>query len=114
MNTIAPPRHALGWPPGSVRAMLSLLVVLLICALMLIPPHDPGKPTPIPAYLLYLMFLVLGHYFAARGHMRRVGEGEGHPWNQQPLYLPRFCVRLILLGSLVGTSIYRYVTDPAG
>jgi hypothetical protein len=110
MSTYAPPRHALGWPPGSVRAMLALLVVLLICSLMLIPPREDGKPTPIPAYLIYLLFLVLGHYFAARGHMR----GESDAWNQQPLYLPRGTVRLIILAALLGTCIYRYVTDPAG
>jgi hypothetical protein len=110
MSTMTPPRHALGWPPGSVRAMLSLLVVVLICTLMLIPPREAGKPTPIPAYLLYLLFLVLGHYFAARGHMRGVSDA----WNQQPLYLPRGCVRLFILVSLVGTCIYRYISDEAG
>jgi hypothetical protein len=110
MSTYAPPRHALGWPPGSVRAMLALLVVGLVCALMLIPPREPGKPTPIPAYLLYLLFLVIGHYFAARGNMR----SESNAWSEQPLYLPRGCVRLFILVSLVATCVYRYVSDEAG
>jgi hypothetical protein len=110
MSTAAPPRHALGWPPGSVRAMLALMVTLLVCALMLIPPRRPEEVIPIPTYLIYLLFLVLGHYFAARGHMR----GQGSSWREQPLYLPRGCVRLILLASLIGTCVYRYVTDPVG
>jgi hypothetical protein len=110
MSTNASPRHALGWPPGSVRALLSLLVVVLVCSLMLIPPRESGVPTPIPAYLIYLLFLVLGHYFAARGHMR----GQSDAWSQQPLYLPRGTVRFILLVGLVGTCVYRYVTDAAG
>jgi hypothetical protein len=110
MSTIAPQRHALGQPQGSVRALLSLMVVGLVCALMLIPPKDPSKPTPIPAYLLYLMFLVVGHYFAARAHMR----SESVAWYHQPLYLPRGCVRLIMLASLMGTSIFRYITDRVG
>jgi hypothetical protein len=103
-----PTRHALGWPQGSVRALLALMVVGLVCALMLIPPRD--KPTPIPAYLLYLLFLILGHYFAARGSTR----GQSSAWNQQPLHLPRGCVRFLLLVSLSATCIYRYSTDPDG
>src|SRR5277367_6699222 len=91
------PRHALGWPQGSVRAMLAIMVVGLTCALMLIPHHD--KPIPIPAYLLYLLFLILGHYFAARGHSRvQTDAGVRHPLN-----LPRGCIRLLLLASLTGT-----------
>jgi hypothetical protein len=101
------PRHALGWPPGSVRALLAIMVVGLVCALMLI--HQP-TPVPIPAYLIYLMFLVIGHYFAARGSSR----GDADSWNRQPLNLPRGCVRLLLLIALCATSIYKYVTDPDG
>jgi amino acid transporter len=101
-------RHALGWPQGSIRAVLALMVAGLVCALMLIPAGD--KPTPIPAYLLYLLFLVLGHYFAARGSAR----GQPDAWGRQPLWLPRGSIRLILLLSLTGTCIYRYSTDPEG
>src|SRR5437899_301948 len=108
MSTVPiPARHALGWPPGSVRALLALMVVGLVCALMLIPRETP---TPIPAFLLYLLFLILGHYFAARGGSR----GQSSAWSQQPLNLPRGCVRLLLLLSLSATCIYRYWTDEAG
>ena len=109
MSTVAPPRHALGWPQGSIRAILALMVVGLVCALMLMPLRDQ-RVVPIPAYLLYLLSLVLGHYFAARGHSRT----EGDPWNRQPLWLPRGSIRLLLLTSLTATAIYRYVTDPEG
>jgi hypothetical protein len=101
-------RHALGWPQGSIRAILALMVVGLVCALMLIPARE--QPTPIPAYLIYLLFLVLGHYFAARGHAR----GQPDAWGRQPLWLPRGSIRLILLVSMTGTCIYRYGTDSAG
>jgi hypothetical protein len=104
-NTAAAPRHAFGWPPGSIRALLALMIVGLVCALMLIPTKDP---VPIPAYLIYLMFLVLGHYFAARGH----APTQGDTWSRQPLWLPRGCVRLILLGALAATTIYKYSTEP--
>jgi hypothetical protein len=99
------PRHALGMPPGSVRAVLALMVVGLVCALMLIPSE---KPLAIPAYLTYLLFLVLGHYFAARGSTRN----QPDPWNRQPLHLPRGFVRLVLLAALTATSIYKHTKDP--
>jgi hypothetical protein len=104
-----PPRHALGMPRGSVRAILALMVVALVCALMLIPPRD-DKPIPIPAYLLYLLFLVLGHYFAARGNAR----GQSGAWQGQPLKLPRGCVRLAILAALTATCVYRWYTDAEG
>jgi hypothetical protein len=110
MSSDAMPRHALGMPPGSVRALLALMVVMLVCALMLIPPHDPNNPTPIPAYLLFLTFLILGHYFASRGNTR----GQTDAWNRQPLNLPRGCIRLLLLASLTATTIYRFSSDPTG
>jgi hypothetical protein len=108
-NIPAPTRHALGWPPGSIRALLALMVVGLVCALMLIPQQE-GKPIAIPAYLVYLLFLVLGHYFAARGSTR----GQSRVWRLQPLWLPRGCVRMLLLTALTATCIYRYSTDPGG
>jgi hypothetical protein len=104
VGIVATRRHALGWPQGSIRALLALLVVGLVCALMLIPPHDPNQPTPIPAYLLYLMALILGHYFAARGQAETAGP--------HPLWLPRGSVRLLLLGSLTAAGIYHFVTEP--
>ncbi len=107
MSTATTPRHALGWPPGSIRAILALMVVGLICALLLIRSHD--QYVTIPAYLWYLMFLTLGHYFAARGSAR----GGSDSWKEQPLWLPRGCIRLVLLAALSATVIYRYVTDPA-
>jgi hypothetical protein len=98
------PRHAFGWPPGSIRAMLTLIVVGLVCALILISKHD-GRPIPIPAYLLYLLFLAVGFYFGARGHPR-------DPNVPPPLYLPTGSVRLIILASLIATVTYKLIHDP--
>ena len=61
------PRQPLGLPEGSVRALLALMVFGTIWALLLI--HE-DKPEPVPLYLYYLMFLILGSYFAARRHRR--------------------------------------------
>jgi hypothetical protein len=90
-------RHALGMPAGSVRAILTLLVVGMICILLLVSPAD--KPIHIPAYLLYLLFLGLGHFFAA--------HGSSIPKGETPLYLPSGLIRLLIIGMLVATVAYK-------
>jgi hypothetical protein len=77
---------------------LSILVVGLICVLMLTSAKE------IPAYLLYLLFLVLGHFFAAHGHTISP-RGSGH---KAPLYLPSGFLRLLIMGMLVATVAYEY------
>jgi hypothetical protein len=86
--------HAFGWPAGSVRAMMALLVFGSLWATLLLRPDRE-----VPDYLNDLLFIILGHYFAARG---RAGAGEepGPP----PLYLPRGSVRLLLIGGFAATA----------
>jgi hypothetical protein len=103
-----PPRHALGLPAGSIRAILALFVVGLICALTLIPSPDPEHPRPLPAYLLYLLFMVLGHYFAAHGNTIH-GRGQGGP---SPLHLPPGVVRFIIVAGLMATFTWARLNNP--
>lgn len=102
MSDIPAPRHALGMPAGSVRAILTLIVVAMICAILLLPGEKP-----IPAYLIHLLYMMVGHYFATRGHSR--SQGAGHP-----LYLPPGCVRLIIIVTLALTIGWRFTNDRAG
>ncbi len=83
--------HALGLPAGSVRALLALGVVGTVCGLLLRAPDRP-----LPEHLESLLFVVIGHYFAARGQAR--DDPAGGPG---PLYLPRGSVRLLLVAALV-------------
>lgn len=106
MSTVtAPPRHALGWPAGSVRAT-HLLVITLILTLALVIPGRGGVYLAFPPYLIYLLFLILGHYFAARGQS---GSASGQ---HAPLYLPRGFIRLIVVAALGAAVIYRMVQNP--
>src|SRR5579885_1827161 len=68
-------RHALGLPAGSVRALLGFMVMGLVWTLMLL-----GKEVPL--YLQYLMFMILGHYYAVRRAAPPVDVAE-----PEPLYL---------------------------
>ncbi|MSQ94532.1 MAG: hypothetical protein EXR98_08240 [Gemmataceae bacterium] len=93
-------RHALRLPAGSVRAIHVLGIVGLVCAIILIP----GKNT-IPPYLIYLLFIMLGHYFASHG-VTIATRDEVAP---SPLFLPGGTVRVLImlaLGGCIGCKMY--------
>lgn len=119
-------RYPLGLPAGSVRALLSMLVVGLIIALIIISSNkttsfaaEAGKELTveeikehairIPPYLAYLLFLMLGSYFASQGGSINRSRGES-----SPLYLPRGSTRVILFASFAGVLAWKIATDPVG
>jgi hypothetical protein len=104
--TLPPSRHAFGWPPGSIRALLVLIVVALVCALLLITRDRNGAIIPIPPYLLYLLFTAVGYYFAVRGHVK-----EAHRDTAPPLWLPAGSIRIIIMAALIATFTYKLVND---
>lgn len=106
MSYVAVPakRHALGLPAGSVRAAHVLGVVGLICAIMLVPTR--GEVAAIPPYLIYLLFMMLGHYFAAHGVSIATRDDPA----PSPLYLPGGVVRVLIilaLGGCIGWKLYQ-------
>jgi hypothetical protein len=93
-TVLAPvPRHPLGLPQGSVRAVLSLTIVGLFWLLLLLPAD---KDVQIPLYLYFLLGLVL-LFFGSHG--RSIApEGTSH---RSPLGLPRGSIRgIIILGTV--------------
>src|SRR5262245_30225866 len=97
-------RHALGLPGGSVRATLALMIVGLICALILIPAPA------IPPYLFYLLFMILGHFFAAHGNtIAPAGTDQ-----RSPLYLPPGLIRLVIIVALSATINWKLYNDLNG
>jgi hypothetical protein len=104
MSTIstAPKRHALGLPAGSIRATHTLFIVGLFCAMLLV---DAKQTLAIPPYLIYLLFMVLGHYFAHRS-----GATPGSEYH--PLYLPRGSVRFVVMAALIGTVGWCLYNNP--
>src|SRR6266851_4385353 len=91
------PRQPLGLPAGSVRALLTFMVLGLIWALMLLPEE---KQIQIPLYLYYLMFLILGSFFAA--------HGQSIAGPASPLYLPRGTLRTLIIAGFLAVLGYRY------
>jgi hypothetical protein len=108
MSNVSAPRrrHALGLPAGSVRAT-HLLVITVILSMLLVIPDRNGEPLPFPAYLVYLFFLMVGHYFGARGTLPTA------PGEHAPLYLPRGFIRVLILAGLAAAIVYRLYQDPA-
>ncbi|MFO0866456.1 MAG: hypothetical protein U0744_17725 [Gemmataceae bacterium] len=100
-------RHALGLPAGSIRATHILAVVGLVCAILLIPTRSGA--VPVPPYLVYLLFLLLGHFFAAHGVT--ISAGPTHP---KPLYLPGGFIRVFVFLALAATIGYHLFKNPDG
>ena len=109
MSTAAVPvqRHALGLPAGSIRALLVLGVVALISAIMLIP-----RPSivAIPPYLIYLLFMMLGHYFASHG-VTIATRDDPRP---SPLHLPGGVVRFLIVIAIIGAFGWKMYSDEPG
>lgn len=107
MSTVSPnvKRYALALPAGSVRAIHVLSIVGLLAAIILMP----GEHT-IPPYLIYLVFMMVGHYFAAHG-VTIATRDEPSP---SPLYLPGGSVRVLIVLALVGCVGWRLYSDHAG
>jgi hypothetical protein len=105
MSTASVPmkRHALGLPRGSVRATHVLGIVGILCAILLVPARNV---VPLPPYLIYLLFIALGHYFAHR---------SGDPnTTSAPLGLPRGSIRLMVVLALAATIGWKLYSDEAG
>jgi hypothetical protein len=108
----APPRHALGLPAGSVRALLAFAVLAMLWVIALRPVlggqslADFKLPLEF-VYLQILMVLILAHFFAAHG-----GSIGPHAGGRSPLGLPRGSVRFLLLAGYLGLAVYLFRIQP--
>jgi hypothetical protein len=87
--------HAFGLPSGSIRALLAILIFGTVWALLLVQPGEE-----VPAYLRDLLFIIMGHYFAAR-HRTSEDPEPGPP----PLFLPRGSVRFLLIAGSIAVAV---------
>src|SRR5437016_928678 len=101
-------RPPLGLPNGSVRALLTLLVVAVVIT-------QVCRRREIEPLWTETLMIALAHYFTSRRFIhlapdviRRL-EVEGHvEVESNPLYLPRHSIRAIILLAFAGLAIYAY------
>jgi hypothetical protein len=99
-------RHPLGLPPGSVRAVLALMIAGLFWLVLAIDATRPELEIQVPLFLYFLTGMVL-LFIGAHGHS--IG---GHLAAGSPLGLPRGSVRAILMLGTAGLFAWLYVKYP--
>ncbi len=91
-RSVTPP---LGLPPGSVRALLVVMLVLTLWYLVIVQ-------RVVPDYLADTAFLAIVFYFGERSTREGTGTAK-----RQPLYMPRGVVRGAIAGGFF--SVYAYL-----
>ena len=92
------PRHPLGMPPGSVRAILTFQIVGLFWLLLLIPDD---RAVPIPMYLYFLLAMVMIFFVS---HGKSIAK-KGDP-TPSPLWMPGGSIRFLLLAGTAAVIAY--------
>jgi hypothetical protein len=106
----------LGMPTGSVRALLTLIIVAVV-----ITQLAQGRDFHVEHDLLWVetLLIALAHYFTSRRYVslppevRRQLEDDGViERERQPLFLPRNSIRLLIVGAFGWLAWYLYVNPP--
>ena len=99
-------RHPLGWPPGSVRALLTLMLVCYVCIELLLG-------TPPSVLWTETLLIAVAHYFTARRHAalpRSIRDDlvrmDLLPAEEHPLGLPQHSIRTMIAGAFVLVFAY--------
>ncbi len=102
-------RHPpLGLPRGSIRALLTLLIVAVVLTRL-------ARGQPIEPLWTETLMIALAHYFTSRRFItlppdlaRRL-EAEGYVEAEgRPLFLPRYAIRALLVLAFVALAVYLY------
>ncbi|MFM7149396.1 MAG: hypothetical protein ACKO23_06100 [Gemmataceae bacterium] len=108
-QVVSPKRHALGWPAGSIRALLAFGILAYLWTLAMV--HDKEGKSILTQerasqafiYLNVLMLLMLAHFFVAHG--RSIGPAVS---DRSPLGMPRGSARFLLMGGYLGLAYFTY------
>ena len=107
----ASPRPALGLPSGSIRALLTLLIVAVVIVQIV-------REQQVELLWTETLMIALAHYFTSRRLIRLppdvirrlTEEGQIEP-ESRPLFLPQHSIRATLVLAFVGLAIYLYKHD---
>ena len=98
----------LGLPTGSVRALLTLIVVAVVVTKMVFH-HFPNS------IWIETLLIALAHYFTSRRFvslspevMRRLEDDGAIDRERHPLYLPKNTIRFLIIAAFVGLGIHLY------
>ena len=98
----------LGLPTGSVRALLTLIVVAVVVTKMVFH-HFPNS------IWIETLLIALAHYFTSRRFvslspevMRRLEDDGAIDRERHPLYLPKNTIRFLIIAAFVGLAIHLY------
>jgi hypothetical protein len=101
-------RHPLALPPGSVRALLCLVVVAFVVA-------QTARGVAVAVVWHESLMIMLAHYFTARRfvplskELRQRLEALGEiDRDGNPLYLPNGSVRVLIVGAFAVLGLYLY------
>lgn len=96
----------LGLPVGSVRALLTLIVVGVVAAGL-------ARGREVNVLWIETLLIALAHYYTSRRFValppdvKKRLENEGVlDKEQNPLFLPKHSIRFIILGTFVGLGVY--------
>ena len=110
-------RHPLGLPSGSIRALLTLLIVAVVIV-------QTVRNQEVKPLWLETLLIALAHYFTSRRFIhlpqttvRQLQQDGLLEEESAPLYLPRHSIRAIIVVAFLGMTIYLYregtLFDPA-
>ncbi len=101
----------LGLPAGSVRALLTLIVVAVVVTKMVF--HRD-----LDSIWIETLLIALAHYFTSRRFvsltpdvLRKLEEDGSIDRERHPLYLPKNTIRFVIIAAFVGLGIHLYRED---
>jgi hypothetical protein len=105
---ISSQRHPLALPPGSVRALLCLIVVSFVVA-------QTARGISVAVVWHESLMIMLAHYFTTRRFVPlskdlrlRLEDSGDLDRDANPLHLPKHSVRVLIIGAFAGLGVYLY------
>lgn len=101
----------LGMPIGSVRALLTLIVLAVVLTRL-------GRGLELEPMWIQTLLIALAHYFTCRRFMSLPPDVVARLENEgliererQPLFLPKNSIRALIIAAFVGLAVYLYHED---
>jgi len=98
----------LGLPVGSVRAILTLLIVAIVTL-------NAARGKSLDLIWTETLLIAMAHYFTSRRFvslppdvLKRIQQEGILDQEVHPLYLPRHSIRILILGAFVGLGVFLY------